>query len=166
MEFRNMRRSLQALPEAESLAILEHGSYGVLAVLGDGGWPYAVPLNYVYHDGSVYFHCARAGHKYDAVTADGRASFCVVAQDEVVPEDYSTNYRSAIAFGTVRELADESEKRRAIELLALRYAPDDSAENRSAVIEREWAALCVLELKIDHLSGKEATALAKARREK
>ena len=43
--FRELRRGRQALPEAESLAILERGSHGVLAVLGDGGYPYAVPLN-------------------------------------------------------------------------------------------------------------------------
>lgn len=67
--FRNMRRGRQALPEAESLAILARGSHGVLAVLGDEGWPYAVPLNYLWHEGSLYFHCARAGHKYEAVKA-------------------------------------------------------------------------------------------------
>ena len=67
--FRELRRGRQALPEAESLAILERGSHGVLAVLGDGGYPYAVPLNYVYEGGAIYFRCARAGHKYDAVMA-------------------------------------------------------------------------------------------------
>ena len=72
--FRDIRRGRQALPEAESLAILERGSHGVLAVLGDGGYPYAVPLNYVYEGGAIYFHCARAGHKYDAVMACPRAS--------------------------------------------------------------------------------------------
>lgn len=162
--FRDIRRSRQALPEAESLAILERGSHGVLAVLGDGGYPYAVPLNYVYEGGSLYFHCARAGHKYDAVKACPRASFCVIDRSDVVPEDYSTNYRSVIAFGEVREVTDEAAKRRAIECLAKKYAPDDSEANRAAVIDREWDTLCVLELRIEHLSGKEAMALAKARR--
>ena len=85
--FRELRRGRQALPEAESLAILERGSHGVLAVLGDGGYPYAVPLNYVYEGGAIYFHCARAGHKYDAVMACPRASFCVIDRSDVVPED-------------------------------------------------------------------------------
>lgn len=162
--FRDIRRGRQALPEAESLAILERGSHGVLAVLGDGGYPYAVPLNYVRDGGSLYFHCARAGHKYDAVMACPLASFCVIDRSEVVPEDYSTNYRSVIAFGQVSEVTDEAVKRRAIERLALKYAPDDSEANRTAAIDREWDALCVLELRIEHLSGKEAMALAKKRR--
>ena len=142
--FRELRRGRQALPEAESLAILERGSHGVLAVLGDGGYPYAVPLNYVYEGGP-------------------RASFCVIDRSDVVPEDYSTNFRSVIAFGEVREVTDEAAKRRAIERLALKYAPDDSEANRAAAIDREWGALCVLELRIEHLSGKESTALAKER---
>ena len=162
--FRDIRRSRQALPEAESLAILERGSHGVLAVLGDGGYPYAVPLNYVYEGGALYFHCARSGHKYDAVKACPRASFCVIDRSDVVPEDYSTNYRSVIAFGEVRVVTDEAAKRRAIECLAKKYSPDDSEANRAAVIDREWDTLCVLELHIEHLSGKEAMALAKARR--
>ena len=57
--FRELRRGRQALPEAESLAILERGSHGVLAVLGDGGYPYAVPLNYVY-EGARYISTAPA----------------------------------------------------------------------------------------------------------
>ena len=108
--FRELRRGRQALPEAESLAILERGSHGVLAVLGDGGYPYAVPLNYVYEGGAIYFHCARAGHKYDAVMACPRASFCVIDRSDVVPEDYSTNFRSVIAFGEVREVTAEARK--------------------------------------------------------
>lgn len=162
--FRNMRRGRQALPEAESLAILARGSHGVLVVLGDEGWPYAVPLNYLWHEGSLYFHCARAGHKYEAVKACPRASFCVVDSSEVVPEDYSTDYRSVIVFGRVRELTESAEKRRAIELLAQKFAPDDSAEHRAAAIDGYWDSLCVLELRAEHLSGKESAALAEKRR--
>ena len=162
--FRELRRGRQALSEAESLAILERGSHGVLAVLGDGGYPYAVPLNYVYEGGAVYFHCARTGHKYDAVMACPRASFCVVDSSEVVPEDYSTDYRSVIVFGRVRELTESAEKRRAIELLAQKFAPDDSAEHRAAAIDGYWDSLCVLELRAEHLSGKESAALAEKRR--
>ena len=60
-----MRRAKQRLSPEESLAILEKGSSGVLA-LWDGEEPYAVPLSYVYHEGKLYFHCARAGRKLEA----------------------------------------------------------------------------------------------------
>lgn len=154
--FRKMRRSKQELPADEALRLLEAGSSGVLALLGDGGWPYAVPLSYAYAAGKLYFHCARAGHKLDAVRSEPRASFCVVAQDLVVPEKYTTHYRSVIAFGRVRILEDGDEKRRGIELLAERFAPDDSAGHRRRVVDSEWDNFCVLEFDIEHLTGKEA----------
>ncbi|MBE6898965.1 MAG: 5-nitroimidazole antibiotic resistance protein, partial [Ruminococcaceae bacterium] len=64
--FRDMRRKQQALPYEESVTILESASSGVLAVLGDEGYPYTVPLSYVYREGKLYFHCASEGHKLDA----------------------------------------------------------------------------------------------------
>ena len=83
-----MRRAKQRLSPDESLAILEKGSSGVLA-LWDGEEPYAVPLSYVYHGGKLYFHCARAGRKLEAIKVCPRASFCVVAADDVIPEKYT-----------------------------------------------------------------------------
>ena len=159
--FRPMRRSAQALDGGACVEILERGTSGVLAVAGDGGWPYAVPLSYAFDGEKLYFHCAREGHKLDAIRREARASFCVVDRDEVVPEEYTTYFRSVIAFGRVRVLEDEAQKRAAIELLARRYFPQDSAENRRRAIEREWAGLCMLEMDIEHMSGKEAIELAR-----
>lgn len=164
--FREMRRKRQALPPAAAGEILERGSFGVLALSGDGGYPYAVPLSYAYDraGGRLWFHCARSGHKLDAIRRSGRASFCVVDQDQVVPEAYTTYYRSAIAFGTVRELGGE-ERRRALEKLALRYAPQDSARRRQEEIDRCGDRVCMLEMAIEHLTGKEAKELARRREE-
>ena len=81
--FREMRRSKQQLSQEETEAVLTRGTSGVLSVLGDGGYPYGVPLSYVYHDGKLYFHWALSGHKLDAVRACPKASFCVVDRDQV-----------------------------------------------------------------------------------
>lgn len=159
--FRDMRRRKQALGEAEARSILEQGSFGVLAVSGDGGWPYSVPLSYAYEEGRLYFHCAASGHKLDAVRREPRASFCVVASDEVVPKRFTTLYRSAIAFGRVREVENEEAKRSAARLIARKYAPDASAESIERAIDSEMGALCILELRIEHLSGKQAGGLVK-----
>ena len=159
--FRPMRRSAQALGVDACREVLSRGTSGVLAVLGDGGWPYAVPLSYAFDGEKLYFHCAREGHKLDAIRREARASFCVVDRDEVVPEEYTTYFRSVIVFGRVRVLENEAQMRAAIELLARRYFPQDSAENRRRAIEREWAGLCMLEMDIEHMSGKEAKELAR-----
>lgn len=162
--FRQMRRNKQALSQEESAEILRKGTSGVLSLSGDEGYPYGVPISYVYDGEKLYFHCARAGHKLDAIRRNGKASFCVIAQDQVIPETYTTHYRSVIVFGTVRIL-EEEEQYAAMELLAVKYAPDSSAEGRQRAIRGAWNALCVLEMTVAHMTGKEAIEL-KARKEK
>ena len=159
--FREIRRKRQALSAAVCKDILRRGSSGVLALAGDDGYPYAVPISYVYDGEALYFHCAKAGHKLDAIRRDPRASFCVVDRDVVVPAEFTTYYRSVIAFGTMRLLGSEEEKYASIEKLAAKYAPEESPAARQSAIQREWPGLCMLELSIQHLTGKEAIELAR-----
>ena len=163
MVFREMSRKKQVLSQKEVEDILHKGTSGVLALLGDNDYPYAVPISYVYDDGKVYFHSAKSGHKIDAIQRTAKASFCVIDEDLVVPEEYTTYFRSVIAFGRIRIVEDDSEKRAAIEKLAIKYAPEDTAANRDYAISREWKPLCMLEMTIDHVTGKEAIELVKER---
>ena len=161
--FREMRRKRQMLSEDDCKIILREGTSGVLALSGDDGYPYAVPLSYVYDGEKIFFHCAKSGHKLDAIRRNPKASFCVIGQDKVVPEEYTTDYRSVIAFGTVRILEDDREKYDSVREIALKYAPLDTEEQRRAAIEREWSGLCMLEMTIEHLTGKEARELMEKR---
>ena len=121
--FREMRRNRQALSAGDASALLEAGTSGVLAVAGDDGYPYAVPLSYACdREGErIWFHCARSGHKLDAVRRCEKASFCVIVQDQIVPEEYTTHFRSVIAFGTVRIIQDGAALRAAAEQLGQKY---------------------------------------------
>lgn len=159
MMYPEMRRKKQALDQSVCDAILQAGTSGVLALSGADGQPYAVPLSYVYRAGKLYFHCAKAGYKLDLLAQNPRASFCVIGQDRVVPEQYTTHFRSVIVCGTVRELTDPAEKRAAIEALARRYAPDEPAESVDAEIARYWDRLCMLELTPSRITGKQCIEL-------
>ena len=161
--FREMRRKGQALPVEEVTALLHGGTSGVLALAGDDGYPYAVPISYVYDGERLYFHCAKAGHKLDAIRRNAKASFCVIGQDQVVPEEYTSHFKSVIVFGEIQVLEDEGEKRAAIEKLAVKYAPEDTAAGRENAIRREWDLLCILEMRIEHMTGKAARELMKKR---
>ena len=83
--FREMRRNKQILSNEESINILKNGKSGVLALLGDEDYPYAVPISYVYDNSKIYFHSAKTGHKTDAIKKYSKASFCVIDQDNVIP---------------------------------------------------------------------------------
>lgn len=160
--FRNMRRSKQILSQADSIAILEKATSGVLAVAGDDDYPYAVPLSFVYADGKIFFHCAKSGHKLDAIARNNKVSFCIIDEDQIVPEEYTTYFRSVIAFGKARILEEEGEKRRAIEKLAAKYSPNQE-EGRLKEIDDQISHMCMVEITVDHLSGKEAIEFVKAK---
>ncbi|MDD3027293.1 MAG: pyridoxamine 5'-phosphate oxidase family protein [Erysipelotrichaceae bacterium] len=156
--FREMRRFKQKLNVTECEEILKRNTSGTLALLGDGGYPYAVPLSYVYVSGKIFFHCAKAGHKIDAIKNYDKASFCIIDKDKIVPEEYTTYFRSVIAFGKIRIIADTLELEAALNILAKKYSPDQ-VEGRQKEIEQQISRVAMIELRIEHLSGKEAIEL-------
>ena len=160
MQFREMRRKRQQLTESESISILENATSGTLALLGDGGYPYAVPISFVYHEGKLFFHSALSGHKVDAISHCDKASFCVIDQDEVHGEQYTTYFRSVIAFGRIHIIEDEKERLAAARLLGNRYNPNQD-EALQKEIDKGLHRMLVLRLEIEHLTGKKAIELTR-----
>ena len=159
-EFRAMRRKRQQLSEEESVAILKKVTAGTLALLGDNDYPYAVPLSYVYHEGRIYFHSALAGHKVDAIRKCDKASFCVIEQDDVQPEKYTTFFRSVIAFGRIHIIEDEHEKLETARMLGNRYNPNHD-EALQKEIEGGLSRMLMIRFDIEYLTGKEAIELVR-----
>ena len=157
--FHKMRRTVQQLSYEEAEAVLLRCSAGVLALTGDKAFPYAVPLSYVYDGEHIYFHSATEGHKIDAIQRNPNASFAVIDQDEVIPEKYTTAYRSVIVFGSIRIIDDAVEKRAAAHKLAVKYSPDNTEQQHNEMIDRTWERFCMLEMSIAHMTGKVGSAL-------
>lgn len=152
-----MRRFRQSLDEVRCKEILDRCTSGVLALNGEDG-PYAVPLSYVREGGSIFFHCATEGKKLDMIRADKRASFCVIDKDDVVPEKFTTVYRSVIVYGKINIIEDEGEKAKRLFSLGMKYSPGDSEGCRKEV-ESSISRVMILELIIDTITGKQAKEL-------
>ncbi len=163
--FREMRRKRQQLSDEESIGILQKATAGTLALLGDNGYPYAVPISYVYHDGKVYFHSALSGHKVDAIRKCDKASFCVIDKDDVQPEKYTTFFRSVIVFGRIHIIEDDAEKLAMARILGNRYNPNDD-ESLQKEIESGLSRMLMIRFDIEHLTGKAAIELVKRKPEK
>lgn len=158
--FREMRRIKQELSKEECEEILARGKTGVLAVLGDDGYPYTVPINYYYTDGKIYLHCAKTGHKLDAIKKEQKVSFCVVARDDILREKYTTLFKNVVAFGKAEILTDENEMRSSVTSLAEKYCPD-CLEGIPAEVERGFGILCMIKINIEHMTGKQGKELLK-----
>lgn len=160
--FREMRRKKQLLTLEESEQILREARTAMLGLSGDDGYPYVVPVNYAYVDGKIYFHGAKTGHKIDAIMRNDKVSLCVVQHDELVPEELTTYFRSVTVFGRARILENDAEKLAAAQKFGMRFYPDkDKVDNE---IRHEWDALCVVEITPEHITGKEAIELVRARK--
>ena len=160
--FRQMRRFRQALSQDECQELLRKEPRGVLALHGEDGYPYALPMNQVYLDGKLYFHGAKEGHKLDAIAADDRASFCVTALDSVQPEAFTTHFRSVIAEGKISVVQERDRITAALVMLCGKYSPglDGSSE-----IAKSLDRVAILKLDLESAAGKEAIELTRKRQQ-
>ena len=150
--FREMRRDRQKLGAEECERILKTAKRGVLSLLGDGGYPYGVPMDFVYENGKIYFHSAVEGHKVDALKRCDRVSFCVVNEGEKEPGEWWYRFSSVIVFGRIGIVADEQARIAALRMLGLKFYPTE--EEVDAEIIKDAARALILEIDIEHMSGK------------
>jgi uncharacterized protein len=169
--FKEIRRKEKQLTIEECHEILTKAEYGTLATIGADGYPYAVPVNYVFYNGKIYFHCATVGHKLDNIVNCSNVSFNIVTDVWVVPlisdEDFNesdlrfngfdTNFNSVIIFGTAKEVI---EKEKTVGLIALlekflnvnEY--NQYKEEGIRYIEKSLKRTKVIKIEIEHMTGK------------
>lgn len=147
-----MRRSKQQMPLEEAKEILKKGKTGILAITYHDE-PTMVPLNFVYENDAIWFHCAKQGHKLEVIKNNPKVCFSVIAQDEVVPEKYSTKYQSVLVYGKASIIENEEEKFHALSMLIAKYCPKQVPSGK-AYIEQGIADTCIVKIEIDHISGK------------
>jgi nitroimidazol reductase NimA-like FMN-containing flavoprotein (pyridoxamine 5'-phosphate oxidase superfamily) len=139
--------------EMESL--LQETLVGCLATVGPDGSPYITPLNFVYHQGKIYFHCAFEGRKMDSIKANPRVCFEVHELIKIVHVqracDFSTRYRSVLVFGHARSLPDVDEKVAILTALGEKYAGGRAVEPPTP---KEARGTEVIEITIEEMTGK------------
>jgi len=151
--FKEMRRKDRAMDKAGVIEILKKGDYGILSTVGQDGYPYGVPVSYIYFNDSVYFHCALEGHKLDDISINNRVSFCVVGQADPLPDKFSVQYKSVILFGRASEVSPDEKNQVLMEILN-KYSPD-YIEKGKEYISNSGKATKVIRINIEHITGKE-----------
>ncbi|MDE7396789.1 MAG: pyridoxamine 5'-phosphate oxidase family protein [Muribaculum sp.] len=160
---RKMRRFKQLLSEQAVKEILNNSTNGILSLVDIDGRPYGVPISYVFDgDKAIYFHCAVAGHKIDCIAANNHASFCVVGQDSIVPDEFTSYFRSVIVRGIITIVTSREEVMKGLMLLCDKYSP---GINPDSEISKCISHVSVLRLDIDSMTGKEAIELVRKRNE-
>ena len=151
--FRPMRRFKQEVSREECIKILTEEKRAVFAVNGDDGYPYAVPVNFWYDSevDRIYFHCAKAGHKLDAMLKDDKICFTVY-NTGYRKEDWSYYVTSVIVFGRAKVMDDEEEKREKIKRFGMKYYPTEQEVDEE--IRKDFSRVNFVEITIEHMTGK------------
>ena len=150
--FREMRSKANMLTNEEVENILKTSPNGTLALYGENGYPYSVPVNVVYSDGKIYFHGAAEGYKLDCMKKDPHVSFSVIGKDDIAKENFTTLFSSVIAFGTIRVIDTMEEKIPVLEAMVGKYSAEFMESGKELI--RKGCGSVAYELTIDHMTGK------------
>ena len=151
--FREMRSKANMLTNEEVENILKTSPNGTLALYGENGYPYSVPVNFVYSDGKIYFHGAAEGYKLDCMKKDPHVSFSVIGKDDIAKENFTTLFSSVIAFGTIRVIDTMEEKIPVLEAMVGKYSAEFMESGKELI--RKGCGSVAYELTIDHMTGKQ-----------
>lgn len=154
-----LRRTERAMKDEALLAMIERGFSGRLATVGEDGFPYCIPLLYLWMDDCIYVHGTSArGHFRRNVDRDGRACFELDEPGEVFDYgsfecDSGLAFRSAVVFGRLSIVGDVATKQRFCERLMLKYRPTGPAREKNFFPRLDHIA--VYRLDVERMSGKE-----------
>ena len=158
-----LRRTDRAMSESEVVSFLHQGHHGRLATVGRDGYPYCLPLLYVFSDGRIYVHgTAEQGHLRANVEHSARACFEVDEAGDVFPYgrfecDTSIAYRSAIAFGQIALVPDGAQKKIFFDAFMAKYAKPDW--ERPKGLYPRMDKITVYGIEIERLTGKKIELL-------
>lgn len=150
--FKEMRRKDRELTKEDIENILLQGEYGTLSMIGDNGYPYCVPLSYVYYKESIYFHCAHEGYKLQNIKENHKVAFNVVVDTEVLPGKFSTRYKSVNIFGKATKV--EGDEKEAVLLNLIEKYSRDFFEAGKKYIASAKDSTTVIKVSAEHITGK------------
>ena len=152
--FRKLTRIKQAITLSECEKVLKTTLRGVLAVNGEDGYPYAIPMNHYYDaDGkTIYFHSGKIGCKVDCITRSDKACFTVSNDGERLNGEWWLTFKSVVVFGRIAPVTDEKTVLEVSRALSHKFTEDEAYIDRE--IEKYAPATLLLALRIEDMQGK------------
>ncbi|MBU1568474.1 MAG: pyridoxamine 5'-phosphate oxidase family protein [Proteobacteria bacterium] len=170
-----MRRKFNEITDKKDIeAILLGARIGRLATLGQDGYPYITPVNFVFFRGAIYFHCARQGEKLDNLRRDPKVCFAVDRPLAYLDTGYDKNmpvcdvgqfYQSVVIRGRAEIIFDVAEK---VEALNALMACHENAPEFALITATTTAVeLCtVVAVRVESISAKANLAQKKSAADK
>lgn len=153
--FRAIRKKKNEICIDAAKDLLRLSRRGVLAVHGDEGYPYAIPINYLYDEENnrIIFHGAKVGHKVDSLKKNDKVCFTIYGNETIKEECWAPYIRSVVVFGRCHLVENKDNSLGMVKEFALKYYPNEDMVNQEIAFSGKGVQ--IFEIEIEHLSGKE-----------
>ncbi|MDO5440476.1 MAG: pyridoxamine 5'-phosphate oxidase family protein [Erysipelotrichaceae bacterium] len=153
--FRPILKNKNALDNDSILKILKGERRGTLAINGDSGYPYAIPINFLYDEknNKIYFHSARIGYKVDLLKKDDKVCFTVFGNEIIKDERWAPYMSSVVIFGKCKVVNNKDEAINILRRFALKYYLNSEMVDEE--IRKHHNNVLMFEISIDYITGKQ-----------
>lgn len=154
---REMYKKERQMSESDVIKACQNGNHGTLSMIGDDGYPYATPVNYIYIDGKIYIHSAKYGYKVDCINQNNKVCFSAIINAKVEQSKFTAAFQSIIATGKIHAVEDEGERRNVLEQFIYKLSPD-FVENGMKFVDGAIGKTLLLRMDVEEITGKENMA--------
>lgn len=170
-----MRRKDREMDVTFAYSIIDKAEFGTLSTLNADGSPYCIPVSVARKDTKIYIHSAYQGIKIENIKQNPKVCLSFVGDIKVPPpitkeefaklmeepgsfgklasKKFTTEFESAVAFGTAHIVEDEEEKIEGLRLITEKYTPGNMPYFQVA-LDASLKITCVVRIDIEKTTGK------------
>lgn len=151
-----MRRKDRMMDKDFALSVIDRAEYGTLATINEDGSPYCIPLSMARENDNIYFHSAMEGHKLENIRRNPNVCLSFTGEVRVPPvtvDTFTTEFESAVVFGTASVVENPMERKAALRLISEKFAPESMPFFEQAA-EKALNITCIVRIDIKEITGK------------
>lgn len=148
-----MRRKDREMNAEFALTVADKCEWAIMGMVDINGMPYCIPLSIARFNNLIYFHSAKDGFKIECLKHDNNVCITCVGDTYRVPDEFTTEYESAIISGKAYEITDDNEKIFALKLICERHTPLNM-NNFIDAINQSLHRTAVWKIEIENITGK------------
>lgn len=150
------RMKRHQLSKEEVTNILSNAQVGRIATIDEGGYPYIVPVHFVFHENNIYIHGLIKGQKISNLLQNNKVGFEIDEMGDIIPDnnnvcDTNTTFRSIIIHGVAKMIDDITFKKKILHTIVGKYTPQLS---HLSFPEKMIKATGIIEIQIMKCTGK------------
>lgn len=150
------RMKRHQLSKEEIADLLLNKQVGRIVTVNENGYPYIVPVHFVFYEGWIYIHGLIKGQKISNLLRNDKVGFEIDEMGAIIPDkenvcDTNTTFKSVIILGTAKMIDDITLKISVLQFIVNKYTPELS---HLKFPDKMMKATGIIEIQIKECTGK------------